>query len=113
MHKNIRDLTIQDLMAVQKTGIDAANFLSDNEFYTRHLKPEMEVLREQAKSDGDWNPTKTTDTAAVALFNAYNSGKRAGLAGIEAVCRRLITKGEDAGRELERRAKAEKDKKTI
>lgn len=97
-------------MSIQKLGIDAANFLEHNEFYTRHLKPGLDTLREQAKKDGDWNPSKTTDPASVALFNAYNSGKREGLNGIEAICRRHINAGTEATKELERRQKAAKNK---
>jgi hypothetical protein len=106
----LKDLTIQGLIVIQGAGIEADNFLRLNEFYTRRLKPELDAQREQAKADGEWNPTKTTDTEAVALFNAYNSGLRRGLAGIETACRRLMVKGENASKELERRHKAEKAK---
>lgn len=108
MLKPMKEMTDQELLALQKTGIDADNFLRLNEFYTRHLKPELDHMRDQAKDDGEWNPNKTTDPAAALAYNAYNSGKRAGLNGIEAACKRNIAWGESASKELDRRAKVKK-----
>lgn len=104
MSKSITVMTTDELLVVQRAGVDASNFLR-NDFYATTLRPRLEAMREQAKNDGDWTPAKSTDTEVVALFNAYNSGKRAGLAGIEAACYECVRRGEDAGKELERRAK--------
>jgi hypothetical protein len=104
MHK-LNEATEQELLAVQRMGFEAVSFLSNNDLYVKHIKPALEHKRECAKKDGEWTPAKTTDATAALAFNAYNSGLRAGLAGIEAVCASIINRGVDAGKELERRRK--------
>jgi hypothetical protein len=101
----LSELTEQDLLVIQKTGIDADNFLRGNDLFVRHIKPALEVKREAAKRDGDWNPGKTTDATAALAYNAFNSGVRAGLLGIDAVCMGIINRGIDAAKELDRRRK--------
>lgn len=108
--RKLSELTDQELFVIQKTGIDADNFLKLNEFYTKHLKPALEVERENAKNDGDWIPGRATDLETVALYNAFNSGKRHGLNAPETACNRIISRGIDVGKEIERRRKHEKQK---
>lgn len=104
MHK-LSDATEQELRAIQDMGFEASNFLSNNDLYTKYIKPAIDHKRECAKKDGEWTPAKTTDATAALAFNAYNSGLRAGLAGIDTVCTSIINRGVDAGKVLERRRK--------
>lgn len=105
MAGKLSDLTDHELMVIQKTGIDADNFIRANELFVNHLKPALEVERERAKSDGDWAPGRATDLEVIALFNSFNSGKRAGLKMLETICTKIVNRGIDAGLELERRKK--------
>lgn len=98
----------QELIVIQKIGVDADNFLKLNEFYLTQLKPELRYRREQSKLDSDWSPGRTVNTDEIALINVFNSGKRQGLAVIESHCLFLKKKGDNATAELQRRAKKEK-----
>jgi hypothetical protein len=104
VHK-LSELTEQELIAIQKLGIDANHFLLNNELYAKHIKPALEAQRDSAKSDSDWTPGKVTDTECIAVISVYNSGKRHGLRAIDTVCAGIVNRGVDAGRELERRRK--------
>ena len=107
---DLKAITDQELMVIQKAGIDADNFLRANDFYVNTLKPALKADKETAKNDALWKPGKITDPQVVNAFNAYNSGKADGLDGINTVCTRIIRDGERAGKELERRAAAAKAK---
>jgi hypothetical protein len=109
-NKSITDMNDQELIVVQKNGVDALNFLEGNDFFKRVLQHAIEHEREQAKIDSDWAPGKSTDPVEGSMINAFNSGKRMGLALINTVCNRIIKRGMDASAEIIRRSK-KKDKK--
>ena len=110
MAAKLSELTMNDLLVIQRTGIDVDNFMRYNELYVNHIRPALEHKREQAVSDGEWTPVKTTDAGAAIAFNAFNSGLRVGLKGIEGVCLKIYNRGLDAAKEIERRKKNEKQK---
>jgi len=102
--KPLRELTTDELLALQKTGADASNFLSNNEFYVKHLAPALKGQAEAAKISGEWKPGRTCDTAENLLYNAYNSGKGDGLKEINSICLAIAKRGESATAELAKRA---------
>lgn len=108
--KKLSELTMNELMAIQGIGIDADNFLRNNELYIRHIKPAIDHEREVAKANGDWNPSKVCDAVTISLFNSFNSGIRVGINKIDGVCAGIINRGVDAGNEIERRRKNEKQR---
>ena len=110
---SITDMTDQELMVVQKNGVDALNFVEGNEFFTKVLKPYLEHEREQAKRDSDWMPGKSADPVEGSMINAFNSGKRIGLAGIEARCQQIILRGIHASDEMARRIKKKEHKDAV
>ena len=110
MGNKLSELTSQELFVIERTGIEATNFLTSNEFYVNHLKPALEVERERAKNGGEWKPGLITDLATIALHNSFCSGERNGLKILEDICARIVNRGLDAGREIERRKKNEKQK---
>ena len=109
-HKSISDMTEQELFAIQKNGVDADNFAHGDNFYTAVVRPGVDYEREIAKKDSDWTPGKSMDPVEIALVNAYNSGKRAGLAIVDVVCQRISVRGKDASQELARRAKKKENR---
>ena len=105
MAAKLSELTMNELLVIQRAGIDADNFVKANEFYVRHLKPAILRDIERSKYDGDWKPNKSTDATTILLFNSYNSGKVDGINDIESVCKRIVFRGVDATKEIERRKK--------
>lgn len=108
MAGKLSELTDQELLVVQRIGIEADNFLRNADLYVKHLKPALDAERERAKTDGDWVPGRETQLETLALYNSFNSGKRVGLRMIETVIAKIINRGKDAGEEYERRRKKEK-----
>ena len=105
------DKTGQELGAIVRSGGDAQNFIN-SEFYTQRLKPQLDKESDAAKRNGDWYPGKSTDCAAIAITNAFNSGLREGLRGIEATILELIKQGQESDKEIQYRAeKAKKESK--
>ena len=107
MEGSMTSMTTQELLVVQKNGIDADNFLKGNEFYLKAIKPGVEYEREVAKKDGDWSPNMSAQLEAIALCNAFNSGKRVGLNIVDTICKRIMARGESAAQELDKRNKRE------
>ena len=110
----LKDLTDQELIVIQNTGVTAFNFLKNNDFYVSHLKPAIEAKLKASERDGDWSPGKDTNAEVIVAYNAYNSGRKAGIGIISTVCQDIINRGNNAAQELERRAKkADKKEKGI
>ena len=112
-NKSLTEMNDQELMVTQKHGADALAFLEGNEFFVRTLKPFIDLEREQAKRDSDWVPGKTTDATECAMVNAFNSGKRHGLAAIEVQCQRIISRGMSAADEMSKRSRKKEKKDAL
>jgi len=112
MRKPITQYTELELLKAQKEGIDAENFLK-NDFYVTAIKPELDAQRAMANEDGSWKPGRSTDTNEVMLFNAYNSGVKAGLNGIFAVVKTYVATGIAASKEMQRRAPKKEGKNAM
>lgn len=98
-------MTDNELSAAADLGRIADDFSKHNELYTRHILPAIEKAGRDSSDDGDWRPGKTTDPVAISVYNAYNSGLKAGQGFIGSVLSRLVADGLEAQKEIERRVK--------
>lgn len=105
MSAMLKDLSEHELIVIQNAGTTAFNFLKNNEFYVNSLKPAIEAKLKASERDGDWSPGKDPAPDTIVAYNAYNSGRKAGINIIPTICQDIINRGINAGQELERRAK--------
>jgi len=102
MYKKLPEITISELLEVQAAGGQAYSFQA-NDFFIKHLRPAIKADYESAQRNSDWSPANTWEMEKVALCTAYNSGLRRGLMDIEVIIKHMITRGEEASKEIEKR----------
>ena len=101
------DKTDEELGGTIRLGAEVEVFIK-GEFFTNRLKPQMDKERDAAKANGDWFPGKTTDLAAIAITNAFNSGVREGIRIMEATLGKLIQDSREAEKEIKYRVEKAK-----
>jgi len=98
MSKSFKNMNDDELNSVISNGHTAVGF-KESPFgiiISECMKNETNI----AKSDSEWNPSKAIDLNVIALTNAYNSGKIAGINIIKTVIQRFIIDKDEALKEL-------------
>ncbi len=99
-------MTDNELAAAAATGANVADFVKHNAIYNVVILPAIAKAQAESAEDGDWKPGKTMDPAAIAICNAYNSGRKAEQGFLASVLDRAIRDGKEAQAELDRRKNA-------
>lgn len=95
----------QELSAKVSLGASVADFMRSNHIYREVILPGIKRAKDEASEDGDWQPGKVTDTDTIAIYNAFNSGRKSEQGFVVSLLERVVADGQEAAKELERRAK--------
>jgi hypothetical protein len=98
-------MTDDQLAAVASLGAEVDLFMKGHPIY-KLIVGGIEAAAKEAENDGDWTPGKTTDPNAIAIYNAFNSGRKTEQGFVKSVLERHVLNGLEAQKELARRNKA-------